>query len=107
MKHFIMVFSFLAFLCTITVTAAHACMDMPQDIAGEAMSHDHNASETNQKSSCDCDMTCGHACAHHHVMSYENGAFLLFFNGYKDSRFEESQVALGDLVYGLKRPPKS
>ena len=43
----------------------------------------------------------------HHVMSYENGAFLLFFNGYKDSQFEESQVALGDLIYGLKRPPKS
>lgn len=107
MKHFIMMFSFLAFLCTVTVTAAHACMDMSQDIAVEAVVNDHNASEKSHKSSCDCDMTCGHACVHHHVMGYESGAFLPYFNGHKNDKFEKSLVVLGDLVYGLKRPPKS
>ncbi|MGH1378944.1 MAG: hypothetical protein ACRBB3_09000 [Alphaproteobacteria bacterium] len=108
MRYFVLILSTIAFAFTVTVSVAHACVDVPQDITADSVSHAHSDIEDNeQKSSCDCDMMCGHGCVHHHVISYDEGASLLLSQGYKGNKIGESQVVLSDFVYGLKRPPKS
>lgn len=107
MKHLVLTFGLIAFVFTVTVSVAHACSDSLQDSSVSTLLHDHGSADTEQKSPCDCDMTCGHGCAHHHVISHDGYDSYAYNDEGRDNIFLEYQHVPNDLIYGLKCPPKS
>ena len=100
-------FSMVALVFAVMTSAAHACMDISQKTSISAFSQDNDANGHDQSSSSyDCEMACGHCCVHH-IMSNIDVSSLLPNLDAKLSAITESDIVLSDLVYGLKRPPKS
>ena len=106
-----MIFSVLALLASLSASMAHAeslCSDSkPENCASHQM--DDVPDNDSNPEGC-CDMACGGCGMHHHnhhISSQMPDVYTLKIAG-KDLRaLEEQQIYLSDLIYGLKRPPKS
>ena len=101
MRSFIMIFSVFALLLTVTVSTAHAHITPNTTDTNISQDHQH---VPNSDSHIDC---CGMTCnGCHHIAANTSSPSTKTISAEKLS-ISEDDFYLSDVVYGLKRPPKS
>lgn len=105
MRSFIMILSVFALLVTVTVSVAHA--DIMLASADVTVSQDHQHTPDSDSYSDCCDMACGGCSLHcHHIASHTSDTSLEAPNS-TQTFLSIEKLALSEVIYGLKRPPKS
>lgn len=105
MRKIFLTFTVFAMIVSVTITAAHACVDidLSNDISISQQFDDtnNNDSSKNDKS---YDTVCGGCCLHHIVFDQTSVNNHSILNGTLISN--KSDLLLSNPAYGLKRPPK-
>lgn len=100
MRKLFMIFTIAAFLLgtTISHTHAHLCLDDTHDVTIEL----NTEAEHNDCS--DCIESCH---SHHHMVDTSFSADAIALSNNQLKLMALAEVATSDLLYGLKRPPRS
>lgn len=108
MKNFFLAFVLFAMVFSVTVSVAHACMDIGKSIE-KSSTHDASSSDDNESplTSHDCEMACGSCCIHHNIFNNVSAVDSLISTVSTKPFPAKSDIILSKLAYSLKRPPKS
>ncbi len=92
-------------IVSVTICASHAHASVENDIEISASSHDHSTGN-NSLDNDGCDMSCGGCCVHHLIGTFQGNDNIISLAKQK-LLLPEAQLLVSDVIYGLKRPPKS
>ncbi len=105
MRKFFLVISTFAMIVSVTVCASHAHASVDNGLEISVSTHDHSAKD-NSLDNDGCDMSCGGCCLHHAIGNFQGNDKIISLAKHK-LLLPEAQLLVSDVIYGLKRPPKS
>ena len=106
MSKIFLIFTLFALIVSVTVSAAHAHVDMDTPSEISSTIHLDSDDDHNDLGSQDCEMACGGCCIHH-VMNSSNQTHSLSSLTKEKLHALNTNVFVSDFIYGLKRPPRS
>jgi hypothetical protein len=106
MSKVFLIFTLFALIVSVTVTAAHAHVeiDTPSEISSTI--HLDSDDDHNDLGNQNCEMACGGCCIHH-VMNSFNQTYSVSSLSKEKLHILNTDVFVSDFIYGLKRPPRS
>ncbi len=105
MSKFFLILSVFAMIVSVTVCvshAAHASVDTGSELS---ITIDADSPEDTSEGNNGCKMSCGGCCAHHAVDTSHNANFASV--GDRKPLMPDTTLFVSDVIYGLKRPPRS
>lgn len=104
MNRFILTLSAFALIVSVTLCASHAHASVDNNpeisISIDVQNLDHDTLKDS------CDMSCGGCCVHH-VIYYSHDLHNLISINKNKVLLPNTALFVSDVIYGLKRPPKS
>ncbi|MGH1374555.1 MAG: hypothetical protein ACRBBW_21140 [Cellvibrionaceae bacterium] len=92
-------------IVSVTVCASHVTRANIDTGSELSLSIDTDGSEDTSLGSNDCGMLCGGCCVHHAVDTSHNANFASV--GDRKPLMPDTTLFVSDVIYGLKRPPRS
>ncbi len=106
MNKFLLILSAFALIVSVTVCASHAAHASTDKNAEISISIDIDSHSDNSLDSNGCEMSCGGCCVHNAMnTSYGFKDFTPISEGLR--LMPDTALFVSDVIYGLKRPPKT
>ena len=108
MSKFFLIFSMFAVIVSMTVCAshAHASLSTLSEIPVSVVTIDVDSQENSTSSGNDCGITCGGCCVHHLINTFDKPSNTGPM-GKSKMLMPDTNISVSDIIYNLKRPPRS